>query len=804
MRVYAHFLLRLLFLFSLSYCLAREKFSYSGTVYDQSSGEVLIGATLEVDGSALGVITNNYGFFSITLPKGTYKFNISYLGYQTLTKEIVLTKSIKSNGYLKPNSYQIDEIILESNNQIHQLKNPLTGISALSSSEIKNLPLLMGEPDINRAIHTLSGISTVGEGASGFNVRGGGIDQNLILLDEAPIYNTSHLWGFMSVFNTDAIKNIKLYKGGIPARFGGRGSSVLDVRQREGNTNSFRGKGGIGFISSRLTLEGPIVKGKLSFLVSARRSYFDVLFPNLSDIDDSKVYFYDASTKLTWIINENNRLYVSGYFGADVLKFGFEESTQSDGSIEPEEAVDFQWRNTTTTLRWNRIFSDRLFMNLSAIYSQYNYKLNAENDTGGGPANTFGTFEWKSKIDNWILKTDLTWYYNTHNTYRMGANATRYRFTPARVESIESGINKVAFQQENALALAPYIEWDYKRGALSILAGLRYSWFASLGPYTTNNYDPLLPKTANNIVGTTSFDQGTVIKDFSAWEPRLALAYQLNDRSTLKLGLNRNYQYIQLISNTTAALPFDIWKPASNHIKPLSVHLASIGYVTISKNKTYSYGIEGYYKTFENLVEYINGADLFLNELIETQLISADGKAYGIELNLKKSRGKLKGNVNYTYSVSERKTTSIFSEQNIQNGNYYPSNYDKPHIFNTTIHYKLNKKWSISGYFTYQTGRPYTKAVGRFNINEKDFIVYSERNAFRLPDNHRLDLSFHLSPNRKPNKKWKGNWSFGVYNIYGNKNVFSRYTNFLNDELKTYDFSVIGAPIPFVNYNLSF
>ncbi len=783
----------------------KSKFTLSGIVKDAATGETLFGANLRVKNSNKGVVSNEYGFYSITLEEKKYTFQISYLGYKTKEIEVDLNKSINLDIELEPESDELDEVIITSNNtNKSQVRAILTGAVNLQSKEIKQVPAFFGEPDITRVILTQPGISTVGEATSGFNVRGGNIDQNLVLLDEAPVYNSSHLWGFFSIFNTDAIKNLKLYKGGIPARFGGRASSVLDIRQKEGNTKEFKGEGGLGLLFSRLTLEGPIKKEKVSFLISGRRSYFDLFFPLLGEeVKDNKIYFYDLNTKLTWNINSKNKLFISGYFGADVMKLNFEENVV-DGVKEADEEIDFRWKNATATLRWNHLFSDKLFMNVSGIYSRYNYILSSNNDPGGGPAKTSGTFDWESSVENWIFKPDFTYYTNDDSKIRFGVHNTLYQFKPAKVESTESGINTIAFQTEKGLEIAPYFEYEKRWNKLSLNMGLRYSWFGNIGSYNVSNYDSRFPKSINTITGTTEYKKGDITKDYSNFEPRLAINYALNDYSAIKLGYNRTSQYLHLISNTAAALPFDVWKLAGKHIKPLVANQISGGYAHDTKNRNYSMNIEAYYKSLDNLVEYKNGADLFLNENIETQLLPAKGYAYGTEFTLHKNKGKITGNINYTYSVTKRKTTSEFVAENINGGDYYSSNYDRPHILNITTNYRIGKKWSFSSFFTYQTGKPYTKPTSRIRINGIEYLSYSDRNVHRLLNTHRLDISFTHTPKGNPNTKWKGSWNFGVYNVYGRENTFSRYSTFNISQLKTFQFSIIGSPIPFITYNFKF
>ncbi len=786
-----------------------QSYTLSGEVKDFSSGETLLGATVYDKTKGKGAITNEYGFYSLTLPAGTYSLTVSYIGFQELTYEVNLNKNQRLDFELQPASQALEEVVVTSSkDNKSQTKTAIAGALNIKPKDIKKLPSLLGEPDVTRAVLTQPGITSVGEGTSGFNVRGGNIDQNLILLDEAPIYNSSHIWGFFSIFNTDAIKDMQLYKGGIPARYGGRASSVLDIRQREGSNKRFQGEGGIGLLFSRLTLEGPIKKDKLNFLVSGRRSYFDLAFPLFNDLKGNKVYFYDLNSKLTWNINENNKLYASGYFGADVMKLKFtdnEDGQDTTTSNNQDENIDFQWKNTTATLRWNHIFSDKLFMNLSGIYSRYNYALSSENSSGGPAGSASGNFTWKSSIENWIVKPDFTWYQNADVKVRFGINSTLYRFTPTRISGdANSGINTVNFGTEKGLEIAPYVSYDRKWDKFSVIAGMRYSWFGNLGPYKVSFYDSNVPKAVSSITGSKNYNSGDLIAIYGGLEPRLALKYDLSDRKVIKMGYNRMFQYIHLISNTNAALPFDIWKPAGYHVKPLEVNQISAGYAYDTEDGNYNFSVDGYYKTFQNMLEYKNGADLFLNENLETQLLTAKGYSYGLELGLYKNEGKLTGNANYTYSVTKRKTTSNFTSENINNGEYYPSNYDRPHVFNLTTNYALNQKWSVGTFFTYQTGRPTTYATGKFNLDGNQFFTYSDRNAYRLKPTHRLDLSFTYTPEKKEDRRWQGSWTFGVYNLYGNKNPFSVYSSLRNNQLRTFQFSVIGAPVPFVTYNFKF
>ncbi|WP_239794434.1 TonB-dependent receptor [Tenacibaculum finnmarkense] len=801
---------------------AEQKYSISGTVKDATTGETLLGANIVIKDALKGTTTNEYGFYSMTILKGIYVLQISYVGYKSKEIKVDLSNNIKRNFELTLAENALEEVVVKSTNTSKsQVRTILTGVSSLRAAEVKKLPAFFGEPDITRAVLTQPGVSTVGEGASGFNVRGGNIDQNLLLLDEAPLYNSSHLWGLFSAINTDALKDLKFYKGGIPARFGGRASSVLDMRQKEGSSKIFKAEGGVGLLFSRVTLEGPIKKDKLSFLVSGRRTYFDLFFPLAGeDLKNQKMYFYDLNTKLSWNINDNNTLFLSGYFGKDVMKFKAEEETEYDEqtqteTTEPAGEISFSWNNATTSLRWNHVFSNKLFMNLSTIYSSYKYALATQND-GPSQTDSGSAFEWTSSVENYIFKPDFTYYLNPETKMRFGIHGTYYRFTPAKITSTEQTIGSIDLSVEKGLEIAPYYELEKKWDKLSMNVGTRYAIFRNLGPYEVASYASGLPKTPSTITGQVKYKSGKTIAKYGGFEPRLSLKYDIDDRKSLKIGYNKMYQYIHLMSNSSAALPFDVWKLSGKYVKPLAVNQYSFGFAFDSENRNYNFSVEGYYKDFKNLVEYVNNADLFINKNIETQLLPANGYAYGSEFSVHKTKGKLTGNLNYTYSVSKRKTVSEFSSENINNGAYFSSNYDKPHIFNATANYKFSDTWTMGTFFTFQSGRPTTIITGRgiYGKNKDETVfTYSDRNKYRMKNTHRLDVSLTYSSEASLHSKWKGSWSFGFYNIYGRKNAFSNYYTFSNNEnehagipktLNKKQFSLFGAPIPFITYNFKF
>ncbi len=773
-----------------------DHFTINGIVTDASTGETLLGASISIKNSNKGVFSNEYGFYSITLPKGDYLLEIAYLGYSTKEVAVSLQNNVTMKIELQPSSSELDEIVIMSNqNNKSKVKSVLGGTTSFTSSEIKKLPSLLGEPDINRSILTQSGISSVGEGTSGFNVRGGNVDQNLILLDEAPLYNTSHLFGLFSIFNADAVKVIQLYKGEIPARFGGRASSVLEIRQKNGNSKRIKGEGGLGLLFSNFTIEGPIKKDKISFLASGRRSYFDVFFPLFPGNEAAdKFHFYDLNTKLTWDINKNNKLYASGFFAADVLKFNQAEEG-GEGGFDSD--LDLGWTDATATLRWNHIFSNKLFANITGIYSKYDFSIRVKENFEEGEDIEATT---KRTIENWIFKPDFTYYSNPTTTMRFGLSGNLYQFIPKIRNTNVSEI----LDKEKALALAAYYSIEKQWNKLSVQAGLRTSWFANFGEETIAIYDPNFPQTQSAIIGNSIVRNNEISKSYFGLEPRMSLKYDLKDRKAFKMGYNRMFQYIHSISNQTIALPNDIWKPSGEHIAPLEVNQFSAGYAYDTKDQGYNFSVEGYYKTFDNIVEYKNGARLAVLDNLETELVPAKGFSYGLELTAHKNKGKLTGNANYTYSVSKRKTISNFSAEQINSGAYFPSNFDRPHIFNMTANYKLSKKWEMGAFFTFQTGRPITQPNGRLTFDENSFITYSDRNAFRIPNTHRADISFTYTPTGNPKTNWQGSWNFGVYNVYGRKNAFSVNSVFDSNQLETSQISFIAAPIPFVSYNFKF
>jgi len=792
MKLYISLVVGLLFMTSQ----AQETFTLSGYLKDAMSGESLWGANV-ILGPTTGTVTNEYGFYSITLKKGTYTVTFSSLGYKSFTKEIVLDKNLKLDFEVEEDIASIDEVVITTTKASRGLKSTEMSVSTIKAETIKKLPTGMGEVDILKSIQLLPGVSSVSEGSGGFNVRGGSSDQNLVLLDEATIYNASHLLGFFSVFNADAIKDVKLYKGGIPSQYGGRLSSVLDIRQREGNLKEFKGELGIGLISSRALLQGPINKGeneegKGSYLVAGRRSYIDVFAPLSEDLENTKLYFYDMNLKMNYNLNDTNRLYLSGYLGKD--RFAI------------EDVFGNTYGNTSATLRWTSQLSDKLFFQTSAIYSDYDYEV--ELLTSGSE------FSWKSSILNYNLKPRLSWYVSPGNTLTSGVDFTYYNFNPGEIAPINnSSTTAEKFQEKFAIETAPYLDFETKiSDKLSLHYGLRWSNFQRIGKENIATYANGTPLTYNSTldlfdeneaIGETSYESGDVIESFNNLEPRASLRYLLNETTSLKASYNRNYQYLHLISNTTSATPLDIWAPSGPYLKPQSSDQYAVGLFKTLKNNDYDFSVEAYYKDLRNITDFVDGADLLFQENIETQVVQGNGRAYGLELQFNKNVGKLTGWLSYTLARSERKVIGI------NNNEYYPSNNDQTHELSLTGIYKFNNRWDFGGNFVYGSGKPVTYPTGKFEQNGLLVADYDGRNGDRLPAFHRLDLSATLNPKEGKN----GTWIFSLGNVYNRKNASTIFFRERTEEMNNIDvptgqteaskFSFLGI-VPSITYEFKF
>ena len=778
-----------------SYCFllqAQEKFTLRGSITDVNSNETLIGVNIIIPQQNTGATTNEYGFYSVTLPEGEYEVIISYLGYKSISETITLNSNQTKNYQLDESAESLDEIIITEDVEKLNIKKPQMSVNALSINTIKQMPVVLGEVDVIKSITLLPGVTNAGEGSSGFNVRGGAADQNLILLDEATIFNSSHLFGFFSVFNPDAIKDIKLYKGGIPAKYGGRVSSVLDIYQKDGNSNEFHVNGGIGIVSSRLLAEGPITKGKGSFLVGGRSSYAHLFLP-LFDIDNI-AYFYDLNAKLSYRLNENNSIYLSGYFGRDVFNIS--------------DSFENTYGNAVGNFRWNHLFSDKLFSNLSIIYSDYYYGLNLN----------FVEFNYDSGISNFNLKYDLKNYISNTFTLEYGINSIYYKFNPGdiRPSTPTSGINPFKLTDKYAFENAVYLDAEHQvSDKLALSYGLRVSSFLRLGQDELNVYENDNPLVFNEDlgiyekatpIGEDNFSRSDVLASFANVEPRFSLAYQLNENASIKASYNRMTQYLHLLSNTTSPTPLDVWTPSGTFVKPQLLDQVAVGYFKSIKDNAYSLEVESFYKKIQNRIDYVDGADLIANNAIEQIILNGRARAYGLEVLFKKNKGKFKGWLAYTLSRSEQQTegrTPI--ETGINNGEWYSTAYDKTHDISITASYDLNKRWTFGANLLFQSGQPTTFPNGQYQYNGITIPSYEGRNSSRLPAYHRFDISATLDPNPNSQKHWKGEWVFSIYNVYNRRNAASITfgENRMTGTNEATRLAIFGI-IPSVSYNFKF
>ncbi|KAF2518620.1 TonB-dependent receptor [Flavobacterium salilacus subsp. salilacus] len=784
--------LSVLFMFIFSAAFAQEKFTLSGTVSDSGSNETLIGASVYIVEAETAIATNEYGFYSISLPAGTYTVEISYVSFGTTRETVTLNQNIRKNYKLSVDSQELNEVVITENQKRANIKTPQMSVNKLTVQEIKKMPVVLGEVDILKSLLQLPGVTNAGEGSSGFNVRGGAADQNLILLDEATIFNSSHLFGFFSVFNSDAIKDLKLYKGGIPARFGGRVSSVLDIYQKEGNSNEFHMNGGIGLISSRILAEGPIQKGKSSFLVAGRASYAH-LFLKLTDNDNS-AYFYDLNTKISHKFNDNNSLYLSGYFGRDLFNIN--------------DSFNNTYGNAVVNLRWNHLFNDKLFSNMSMIYSDYYYGLELD----------FIGLQWDSGIKNYNLKYDLKHYISDKFKLNYGLNALYYDFNPGEVNPTgdSSSVNSEQLDKKYAFEPALYIDAEHElTDNITVSYGLRYSMFYRLGAQTLNLYANDQPVSYDSdlkiyekadIIGTKRYDSNETIASFDNFEPRAAVSFKLDDTQSVKASYNRMAQYLHLISNTSSPTPLDVWAPSGKYIQPQLLDQVAVGYFRNFNNDDYTLEVETFYKKIKNRIDYIDGADLIANNAIEQVVLNGRARAYGLEVLLRKNEGKLTGWISYTLSRSEQQTEGRTPDEiGINNGDWYKTGYDKTHNLSVTGSYELNNKWSFGAIFALQSGQPVTYPNGQYVYGDLAIPSFGQRNEDRLPAYHHLDVSATYNPKPEKKKGWQGEWVFSIYNLYNRKNAAS--ITFRQNEDTGYNEAVrlsIFGIIPSVTYNFKF
>lgn len=764
-----------------------KKVKLSGVIKDFSTGETLIGSTVFIESEGIGVGTSLEGSYEIELLPNDYIIKYSMIGYESIEFYVSLYGPGKHNVRLYPSATQLDEIQVTGQSPDHNVKSNDIGKQVLSIESIQELPSFIGEVDVLKSLTLLPGVSTVGEASSGFNIRGGSTDQNLILLGGAPLFNPSHLFGFFSAFNADAISNVSLYKSGTPAKFGGRGSSVLDIRYKDGDQNNWKGKVSLGTISAKALLEGPIIKNKLLLLVSGRTSYSDWILKAVNDptVSNSSAYFYDTNARLNYIVNDKNKISYTFYLSGDRFQFS------SDTTLS--------WSNQNHILDWNYSNGEKLSSQVSFISA--NYENLIDNKT------SFDPFELSSSVRNTSAKVDMDYELAKDYLLNFGLQSTLTQINPGDFDSIgeDNSIDSKEVESEKALESSVYADLNLNlREKLGVTVGARYNYYIFLGSKTVNQYEPYIPKSEETIVSSTSYASNELIEDYYGFEPRVTLRYSLSSSASIKAAYNKMYQYIHLISNTSAIAPTDIWKLSDSNQKPQEVIQYSLGYFKNFNDNKIEASLETYYKQSDNLVEYKDGAQLILNEQIETELLTGIGRAYGVELYVKKKTGDLTGWLSYTYSRSLMRVEGAYDVEQINGGDWYSSNFDKPHNLTLVSIYNINPKWSISGNFTYSTGRPVTYPSAKLFLEGIDFAYFDERNGARVPDYHRLDFSIaYKSSNHK--KLLGGEWKFSVYNVYGRKNAFSVF--FQDAEgapPQPYKLSVLGVPFPSLTYSFKF
>lgn len=771
-----------------------EKYSISGVITEKRTGESLIGATLYCVNLKEGVVTNQFGFYSLKLPEGEYEIVASYLGFEVSRKTLNLSKNMRVDFTLSPMATELKEVIISAKKENENLKAVNMSVQSMNIATIRSMPALLGEADVMKSLQMLPGVQSSSDASSNLNVRGGGYDQNLILLDDAPIYNPSHALGFFSVFNPYAVKNVEIYKGGMPAQYGGRLSSVIDIRTKDGNMHKFHGDASIGTVASRLSLEGPIIKDKASFILSGRYSYAGLVADNFAKIGEglgflrgifedyrsgNDVSFYDLNLKTNYKINKNDRLYFSGYLGRDQFYYRL-----------IDEKSSLNWGNASASLRWNHIYNTSLFSNTTLVFSSFDYAYYLKDDVRN--------FKWSSKVKEFEFKTDFDYYVSPTSKMKFGLSVNNHQIQPGEIKpNSETSITKAYKMNDNwALAAAIYFSHEINLGdKLTLLYGLRYSGFANLSGGVVNNYTDV---TREVIESSETYQKGEPQVLYHSFDPRLNVCYKINDKQSIKFSYARTHQYIHLLSPTNNGLPTDVWYPSNKNLKPQASDQYAIGYFRNFMDNKWKFSVESYYKSMTNQIDFKDNAKLFLNTRVEQEILSGKGWAYGAEFMLKKEKGRLQGWLSYTWSKTERQIDGI------NQGNSYPTRFDKRHDLSLFLNYKLNHKISLSANFVYATGGAITMSKGGFDYQGAVFNYYTDRNAYRLPDYHRLDLSMTLKGHQ--GKRFKTEWVFGLYNAYNRHNAYSIYTKQNDYNLRStqgYKVYMFGV-VPSVSFNLKF
>ncbi|WP_276480483.1 TonB-dependent receptor [Paraflavitalea pollutisoli] len=759
----------------------------AGVVRNVKTGEPVVGATIAIPNTSIATATDQYGYYSLTIPKGRYVFSVQGLGMKDTKRQVVLYTAGNLNIEMDERVTSLKEVIVSAA-KVANVRNVQMGTERLTIRAIKQIPTAFGEADIIKAVLTLPGVKSVGEASTGFNVRGGSADQNLILFNDATIYNPSHFFGFFSAFNPDIVKDVELYKSSIPAKYGGRLASVLDISSREGNKKEFTGSAGIGLITSRFNIEGPIQKDKTSFILGARTTYAGWLLNLLPDeYENSKASFYDVNLNISHQFdNKKDYLYATGYISGD--RFNLNNDTT------------YGYNNGNVVLKWKHIFNNKLTGFLTAGYDRYAYHIQSEK-------NKLNAYKLGFDINQLNAKADFTWYLSPEHTIDFGASTIRYKLNPGNYEPLDKTSmimpDKVPTEQAQESAIYLSERWNVTP-ELSIQAGARYSFYQYLGPGNINQYAPGIPKTEDNITGVGTYGKGDVIKTYHGPEWRVSARYSITPTFSVKAGYNTQRQYIHMLSNTTAISPTDIWKLSDPNIKPQFGDQVSFGLYKNLRSNSIETSVEVYYKNIKDYLDYKSGANLIMNDHIETDVIGTRGRAYGLELMIKKQNGKLNGWISYTYSRILLKMDDPTSGEQINRGEEYPANYDKPHDVTMVSNYRFTHRFSISLNATYSTGRPVTLPIGRYYYGGSWRALYADRNAYRIPDYFRTDFAMIIDGNHKVHQKFHNSWTIGLYNITGRKNPYSVYFTSENGRVNGYRLSIFGNIIPFINYNIRF
>jgi len=766
-----------------------EQATFTGRVVDAQKDQPIVGASIYIDALQKGTTTDLDGYYSLTIPPGNYLLKTYATGYEEDVSAINLYSDGKFDVALYEQAVALDEVVVTDRRPDANVNSIQMSVTQISSETIKQIPAFMGEADVMRSLTLMPGISSAGEINSGFNVRGGGAGQNLVLLNGAPMFNIAHLFGLFSAFNSDAINDVTLYKGGIPANYGGRVSSIMELEVKNGDENEFHGEGGLGLINSRVNFEGPLIKNKAGFMVGGRSTYSDWILKQLSDpqLQNSAASFYDLYGNLHFKIGEKNRLNLFGYFSKD--------------NFDLDQEVDYEYENRLFSLKWNSVLSPQLLLNVTGALSNYNYKI-------GEDADEFSASTLTSELDHKSVAANLSYSGLNKHTVDFGGGMVLYGIEPGdfRPDGPESLEVPLTLDREKGRESAVYLNNQFEVSPkLSINYGVRFSHFQQLGPGVAYTYESDRTRALETIIDSTTFGNNEVMQTYQGLEPRASLKFNFDETSSVKLSYNRMRQYIHLISNSTVITPTDTYKLSGQNLQPQIGDQYAIGYFKNLNDNAIETSIEAYYKDIQNMPDFKNGAQILLNENLETDLINGSGLAYGVELFIKKNKGRLTGWLGYTYSRTLRRANGLFPEERINGGDYYPADFDKPHDISMVANYKISRRWRLSSNFVYATGRPITVQTAKFSTLGVPVVFFSERNAFRIPDYHRLDVSLTLDSRLKRDSKWKGSWSFGVYNIYGRKNVFSVFNRrgaFGRTDIK--QLSILGLPFPFLSYNFKF